>query len=130
MPSLKGARILLVEPDILLAVQLVQELIQHGTAAPVVAPTLSRVRTAAAADWEAMVVDPVSDEGCVLTAIQPILERRVPLIITSHRPRTSQPLELASGAFLRKPYTTPALVSAVSAAIMGQPFVNDRPGLY
>ncbi len=128
MQNLIGARILIVEPDILLAVHLSIEFEQLGTSSSVITPTLARAREAAAQPgWSAAVVD-CHQGNCDLTpAIEPLINARVPVIMTSHWPREVLPERLGACSFARKPYLVASLVQGVSAAINGATFISHQP---
>jgi hypothetical protein len=128
MLSLQGARVLIIEPDILLAVHLTYELVQHGAEVPVVAPTLPRVVRAVAEDgYDAVVVDPRLDEGDITPALLPLLTDDVPLLVTSLLPAALLPEPLAVCSFVRKPYDLAATVSGLAEVIAGRTIIRSRP---
>ncbi len=128
MKDLEGARILIVDHDIFLAVHLTDKLLAHKAAVPTVAPTLQRLRRATeGTTWDAAVVDPLLDDGEATPTIQAILEHEVPVIVTTLGPRSELPNCLAGCSFIRKPYAITTLISGLVTAIGGQSFVCERP---
>jgi hypothetical protein len=131
MASLEGARVLIAEPDILLAVDLSCELASQGFDVPVVAPTLKRVLQAMADDrFAAVVVEPKFDEGDITPALLPFLADEVPVLVTSLLPPTMLPEPLAACSFLRKPYDIKAAVSDLAEVIGGRTITQSRPSFH
>jgi hypothetical protein len=130
MTSLEGARVLIAEPDILLAVDLSSELASQGADVPVVAPTLRRVLQAAGEDrFDAIVIEPCFDEGDITAAVLPFIADQVPVLVTSLLPPTMLPEPLASCSFMRKPYDIKAAVTGLAEVMGGRKVVRSRPRL-
>jgi DNA-binding response OmpR family regulator len=92
MTRLAGARVLLIDPDILLAVHLTDELARQGAPLPMVTPTADRaVKATKDPDITAAVVDPCMNAGDIIPAVEQLLERRVPVLVTSLLPYERQP---------------------------------------
>jgi DNA-binding NtrC family response regulator len=130
MTMLKTARVLIADPDIMLAVHLTHELVSQGADVPVVAPTLKRVLQAVAEDgFDAVVVEPRFDEGDITPAVMAFIADDVPMVVTSLLPPAMLPAPLASCSYMRKPYNIRAAVSGLAEVLAGRKVVQLRPSL-
>jgi DNA-binding response OmpR family regulator len=128
MTRLAGARILLIEPDILLAIHLADEFVRQGAAIPTVTPSLERARIASDyPNLAAAIIEPSLEDGDPTTVVSQLLERRVPVLVTSQLPLERQHPLLRSCSFVRKPYAPRTLSLRVADMIDGATVLELDP---
>jgi DNA-binding response OmpR family regulator len=128
MTHLAGARVLLIDPDILLAVHLTDELARQGAPVPTVTPTAERaVKATQEPDIAAAVVDPCMDTANVMPAVEHLLDRQVPVMVTSLIPYEHQSAVVRRCSFMRKPYSPRALALRLADMIDGVTMLEFHP---
>ncbi len=120
MSELAEARVLLIEGDILLAIQLAEELCILGAPPPIIVTSVERARDAARmADLAAAIVDPFLDRGDIGPVVLDLMARRIPILVTSLLPFEDQVEPLRTCSFVRKPHPLRALALRVADVING-----------
>lgn len=130
MQSLVGARILIVDSDLLLMVHLAQELVELGALVPIGAPSLSRAIVAARDPHiDAAVVDPILYDSDGASVVLALVARGIPTVVTSLFSLTTLPADIAACSFVRKPYDPRQVVTAVADTMAGRHVVHLEPHL-
>jgi CheY-like chemotaxis protein len=110
-----GKRILIIEDEVLLAMDMQHHLKKAGAAEIEYAATEKEaLGLLKQRDWDAVVADANLHGRSIATLAAVLRERGVPFVIVTGYARETLPPELAAEAFLAKPFSPVQLVQAVS----------------
>ena len=118
-PPLKGARILLMEPNMLVALDSQDALLEAGAGAVVVANSIAEVlgHLQAAGSFAAIICDVNLGRESGIALAQSLVATGIPLIVASgYTSHPSLPATLKSVPLVSKPYPLAELIEVVSRA--------------
>ncbi len=129
MDSLAGCRVLVVEDDALLGMDLEQILLQAGCTVRGPCPTLDEALKAAADEMPDVAVLDMNLRGVMVFPVADLLaDSAVPFIIVSGHTRTMLPARHRTRPFLTKPFDGRRLLALLREALGTPPRSSAVPG--